>query len=180
MRISINAKHLAALNAIAPKNDVRGCLNGVRFDFEAGRAIAIDGHRLLSAPIIVSLDGGETLPESVTLARAKAPRSRTGEILIGIDSDPATYFGPTGEVVYVPRLEDQKFPDWRQVVKPMPAPEDVKLSGPLGLNPRLIADVQTALGSEGVGLHPTSPNEQVHVTFMGEPDLVFIIIPMRL
>ena len=117
MQIIIKTPYLKALQLFSAKKDLRYYLNGVCFQVEKGRAVAVatDGHRLAAHLISEGLDPelrlSVVVPNDIIDAALKiAGKAKTITLEIS-DTDPKALnlAGVGGRAV------DGTFPDWRRV-----------------------------------------------------------------
>ena len=75
MKITIEYRIIRSANLIAPRNNVRTYLNGIRLDKDTNQVVATDGHRLYVADVDLSelqLEQSITIPRLLTKGLKKA------------------------------------------------------------------------------------------------------------
>lgn len=116
--VDILASTLAGLVQIAPKQDGRKYLCGVRFD-TAGYAVATDGSMLLAARIPPFVGASFTVPrESIITLLKGIPRKARMETVVHVMCGASSVDGGI-RVQYAPL--DDHYPNWRHVVPTGPA-----------------------------------------------------------
>jgi DNA polymerase-3 subunit beta len=187
MRFTANLSAIRAARTHAAEKDVRYYLNGVCFDFRAGRIYATDGHRLFICngykadhdSVIVPADTIDAALKQFTGEYGRGKRNGDAVVVMTLDGDAVTIETPCGMVSG--KLLSGKFPDVGYVV-----PRD---AGPIalsGFNARYLADASDALAiyrnipakrNFGVSIHSRG-NESAVITD-GRDGALVIVMPMR-
>jgi DNA polymerase-3 subunit beta len=187
MEFEIKLSALRAARTHAAEKDIRYYLNGVCFDFRAGRIYATDGHRLFICngykadhdSVIVPADTIDAALKQFTGTYGRGKAAGESPVRISAIDGLITIETPTGFVSG--KALEGKFPDVSRVV-PRDA-GDLKLSG---FNARYLSDASDALAiyrnipakrNFGVSIHSRG-NEAAIVTD-GRDGALVIVMPMR-
>jgi len=187
MQFEIKLSALRAARTHAAEKDIRSYLNGICFDFRAGRIYATDGHRLFICngykadhdSVIVPADTIDAALKQFTGTYGRGKRN--GDYVVGmtVDGDAVTIETPCGMVSG--KLRDGKFPDVSRVV-----PRYARSIALSGFNAQYLADASDALAiyrnisakrNFGVSIHSRG-NEPAIVTD-GKDGALVIVMPMR-
>lgn len=187
MKVSIKTKHLLALMAVTPKEDVRYYLNGIFINLKEGRIVATDGHRLLSVPCdIVGIDRRRNYDNIIlALPNFKPKKSGAEEVQIDLDiheQDARWYFTDRAMVTssMTTKFIDGKYPEYQQIIDKAMAPAK-RGSKKVGFNPRYLYDVTVALDMAGCALNLHGSDNAFYVTFdEDQHGLIYIVMPMRI
>ena len=115
---TMTVKQARALVKIAPKADVRYCLNGVLIDFENARAVVTDGHKLVAFNLdnCHPTDGADSVILGLDdLAGVARGGKQTDEIIIIGDGDTAVRFVRNGTETKCKGI-DARYPDYSRVL----------------------------------------------------------------
>jgi DNA polymerase-3 subunit beta len=195
---------LEACVLVAPKDDVRYYLNGVFLQSEkhAVRTVATNGHSLLlhsttaeaKEKLPAWLEAGVILPREglslalTTIGKLHDVDGPVGDLQIGYAKGHAhvTIKDAEEQVVFRMRVIDGQFPLYRKVIEEAATVLEGGERAPMsaitldGNYVKQAVAIGTKLGSKGltpfVGTEPKSP---AVITFIGVPDALYIIMPIR-
>ena len=183
--MEINLKTINALaKYIAPKSDIRFCLNGVLIEAtENGRFYAAtDGHKLVvirEARQETDTNGQWILPRDVIMGIKLQKAGRTVLETAELETDGAKakldYCG-TGTVF---SFVDGKFPDWRRVVPSKTSGEVAQFNPDLLVAVRDCAAATVGVG-KNTGLSILHNGDNASLYQANSPDFIAVIMPLRI
>jgi hypothetical protein len=154
-------------------------VRGISFEPSTGLAIATDGKRLFAAPCISQSDA----PDVIWKPAHNFAKSAHKPARLDTDTGTLCTIRAHGPFPFVAgAMLSGVYPNWRKVL-----PEKCTGYGSMhiGINAELIADVQKALESSGVGLQWENEVKPIYVTFGKSPilpltdadDYIFVLMP---
>jgi hypothetical protein len=173
----------AAITVLPGSREIRYYLQGLYINYQTGRVVACDGHRLLVSPLFEP--GADDTPPQILKFIGKNPSIPKGADRVVLDTDSKTmtaYKRADILAVYHYEILAGTYPDYERVTQGY-KPEGAAVLD-YGVDAEYLADVQKALGANGCKLSPRGDAGQiVKVDFsQGEAHLglEYYIMPMKI